>query len=290
MMSNRSARPSLQNIISRAERGYHGSATVRGSHDHQEDRFVVDVSVGSDSTLFCVFDGHRGFEASEFCRDNFPGVLTSELDAVPANASDDEVDAALVRAVERTDALFIESGDSLAGSTLCGVLFTPQRTVAINVGDSRAVLVKRRDPSAAEEDEEFYNLTEDHSPDRYDELTRIQNLGGDVRFHGTWRVQGMLAMSRAVGDRGLKPYVVSTPELASFVPDPAEDVCVVLGSDGLFEHLDEHDIVHVLREHVGKPQEAVDELLRKTESFTDRTRDNTTAIVVDLALMNKDKN
>ncbi len=51
-------------------------------------------------------------------------------------------------------------------------------------------------------------LSDDHKPNRTDERTRIEAAGGVVVWAGTWRVGGVLAVSRAFGDRLLKRYVV----------------------------------------------------------------------------------
>ncbi len=52
-------------------------------------------------------------------------------------------------------------------------------------------------------------LSDDHKPNRTDERSRIEAAGGVVVWAGTWRVGGVLAVSRAFGDRLLKRYVVS---------------------------------------------------------------------------------
>ena len=54
-------------------------------------------------------------------------------------------------------------------------------------------------------------LSDDHKPNRTDERSRIEAAGGVVVWAGTWRVGGVLAVSRAFGDRLLKRYVVSAP-------------------------------------------------------------------------------
>lgn len=50
-------------------------------------------------------------------------------------------------------------------------------------------------------------LTIDHHPDREDEKARIEAAGGFVRTWGVPRVNGILAMSRAIGDLKLKRCV-----------------------------------------------------------------------------------
>ena len=44
-------------------------------------------------------------------------------------------------------------------------------------------------------------------------MARIEGLGGSVLFRGVWRVEGVLAVSRAIGDRPLKEYVSSEPQI-----------------------------------------------------------------------------
>lgn len=47
-------------------------------------------------------------------------------------------------------------------------------------------------------------LTRDHHPGRDDEKARIEAAGGFVRLWGVPRVNGILAVSRSIGDIHLK--------------------------------------------------------------------------------------
>jgi serine/threonine protein phosphatase PrpC len=74
----------------------------------------------------------------------------------------------------------------------------------------------------------------DHKPNSREERTRIEDAGGVVVWAGTWRVGGVLAVSRAFGDRPLKRYVIPTPDIKDEVLT-AEDDCLILASDGLWD-------------------------------------------------------
>ncbi|KAJ4963010.1 hypothetical protein NE237_022949 [Protea cynaroides] len=83
----------------------------------------------------------------------------------------------------------------------------------------------------------FFGVYDGHGcshPDRPDELNRIQEAGGRVIYWDGARVLGVLAMSRAIGDSYLKPYMVSEPEV-TITERTEEDECLILASDGLWD-------------------------------------------------------
>lgn len=93
-------------------------------------------------------------------------------------------------------------------------------------------------------------LTRDHRPDRDDEKSRVEKAGGHVlEWSGVPRVNGQLAVSRAIGDVSLKSYgVISAPEVTDWQPLDINDSYLVAASDGVFEGLGLQDICDLLWE------------------------------------------
>lgn len=44
---------------------------------------------------------------------------------------------------------------------------------------------------------------------------RVEKAGGQVLYWNGHRVMGVLAMSRAIGDHGLRPYIIPEPEVST---------------------------------------------------------------------------
>lgn len=61
------------------------------------------------------------------------------------------------------------------------------------------------------------------------------------------RVGGILAMSRAIGDRFLRPFVIAEPEV-TFTRRGPEDELLVLASDGLWDVMSNDMVYKVTRE------------------------------------------
>ncbi|MBA0583731.1 hypothetical protein Gorai_014576 [Gossypium raimondii] len=119
-------------------------------------------------------------------------------------------------------------------------------------------------------------LSEDHKPNRTDERKRIENAGGVVMWAGTWRVGGVLAMSRAFGDRMLKQFVVAEPEIQDKEIDEEFEL-LVLASDGLWDVVPNEDAVSL----AGAEEEPEKAARKLTEAaFTRGSADNITCIVV----------
>eukprot|EP00271_Cylindrocystis_brebissonii_P022210 TRINITY_DN8443_c0_g1_i1.p1 TRINITY_DN8443_c0_g1~~TRINITY_DN8443_c0_g1_i1.p1 ORF type:complete len:721 (+),score=128.62 TRINITY_DN8443_c0_g1_i1:344-2506(+) len=111
------------------------------------------------------------------------------------------------------------------GSTSVVAVVGAKSIIVANAGDSRAVLSRGG---------KAVPLSIDHKPEREDEMKRVEAAGGRVIFWNGFRVLGVLAMSRAIGDRYLKPYVISEPEL-TFTDRTDEDECIIMASDGLWD-------------------------------------------------------
>lgn len=90
-------------------------------------------------------------------------------------------------------------------------------------------------------------MSEDHKPNRPDERQRIESAGGVVVWAGTWRVGGVLAVSRAFGDRMLKKYVVAIPDIKEETL-VSHDEFIIMASDGLWDVIENQEAVDFVRD------------------------------------------
>eukprot|EP00850_Spirogloea_muscicola_P020799 SM000227S07445 [mRNA] locus=s227:161275:163890:+ [translate_table: standard] len=239
----------------------HGVLSVCGRRREMEDTVAavplfVELPDGDGSQphhFFAVYDGHGGAQAAAYCADHLHHVLAKAVEPVePAAKSSEEpsVEAfwrgAMSVAFNRVDIEvngFCGSDDAnhdsgrcsacaigavapeTVGSTAIVAVVSASRVIVANAGDSRAVLSRGG---------KAVPLSSDHKPDREDEMARVEAAGGRVIYWNGYRVLGVLAMSRAIGDRYLKPYVIAEPEVM-IVDRQLDDECLILGSDGLWD-------------------------------------------------------
>ncbi|XP_030444606.2 probable protein phosphatase 2C 75 [Syzygium oleosum] len=230
----------------------YGAVSVCGRSREMEDAISVwtglcrpELSRWRPVHFFAVFDGHGGHHVSRLCREKMHVFLEEELTRAGGQQQADEDDAwreVMRTSFRRMDEVAMNTcacgsvGSrcgchpmelALGGSTAVAAVLTPDRIVVANCGDSRAVLCRGG---------KVVPLSRDHKPDRPDELARIEAAGGRVIYENGARVEGILAMSRAIGDKYLKPVVTSEPEI-TFTARQAEDDCLILASDGLWDVL-----------------------------------------------------
>lgn len=250
------------------------ASTAQGSRQYQEDTYIlrgIPALAGQGLLLAGVFDGHGGPQCSAFLRDRMAHVLGST--ATRERGADWA--AHLRQAIVALDEAFVRvPGSQHVGSTAAVAVVEHKKTLwTANVGDSRIVLVRRGG--------EAVPLTTDHKPDSPRERARIEATpGGFVRHLGVWRTQGILAMSRAVGDYALRPQVVCDPDVSRRDIDLDRDRFLVLASDGLFDVMSNEELGRQVDSWKGELRELPDHLVQ--EALRRGSTDNVTVLVVPL--------
>ncbi|KAH1038828.1 hypothetical protein J1N35_040571 [Gossypium stocksii] len=207
----------------------------RGRRGKMEDRYSVSIDLKGDSkqAFFGVFDGHGGSKAAEFVAGNLDKVAMAEV----SKRCGDAIEEAIKEAYLTTDMDFLK--EDVGGGTCCVTAMIHKGYLVVsNAGDCRAVLSRNGVAEA---------LTSDHHVSRQDERARIEALGGYVDFcHGVWRIQGSLAVSRAIGNKHLKQWVISEPETKS-LKIQRECEFLILASDGLWNKVTNQEAVDLVR-------------------------------------------
>ncbi|KAK6157926.1 hypothetical protein DH2020_006060 [Rehmannia glutinosa] len=237
----------------------YGYASSPGKRSSMEDFYETRID-GVDGEVV----GHGGARAAEYVKQN----LFSNLISHPKFISDTK--SAIADAYSHTDSEFLKSENNQnrdAGSTASTAILVGNRLLVANVGDSRAVICRGGNAIA---------VSRDHKPDQTDERQRIEDAGGFVMWAGTWRVGGVLAVSRAFGDRLLKQYVVADPEIQEEKVDDTLEF-LILASDGLWDVVTNEEAVSMTKP-IQDPEEAAKRLMQ--EAYQRGSGDNITIVVV----------
>lgn len=204
---------------------------------------------GEEIGLFGIIDSHDGRVVGNHVQHHlFDNILNEggvRLD--PAGATRDGylltdrniLEASLEGGCSAVTAMLVEHGS---------------RLIVANVGDARAILAKNG---------RAVQLSVDHNPGSPTERASVERKGGVVtQIPGDhWRVDGLVSVARAFGDRSLKEHMSARPDLADVVVDLSCEY-LILGSNGLwavFTNQEIVDIVHKTKDPRTAAQELVSE-------------------------------
>ncbi|XP_051186782.1 probable protein phosphatase 2C 68 [Lolium perenne] len=284
----------------------HGFASVVGRRREMEDAVSVreafaaapaaeDKESAQPRDFYGVFDGHGCSHVADACRDRMHELVAADLptttsaDPSPWAAAmersfarmDAEVTTAAARAATASPSCRCEANKcDHVGSTAVVAVVEDHHIILANCGDSRAVLCRDGGKPVP--------LSSDHKPDRPDELARIEAAGGRVIFWEGARVLGVLAMSRAIGDGYLKPFVNAIPEVT--VTERSDgDECLILASDGLWDVVSNETACEVAAACLrrGRDRWCAEAAAMLTKlALTKNSSDNISVVVVDLRRRN----
>ena len=248
----------------------YGISEKVGCRSHMEDAHAIYQDADRKFFAAEIYDGHGGREAAKIAA----GMLTPYFMHAWAKESEKPLrdrrnEYKLLReAYLSVDAHLVERGIR-SGTAAANLYIIGDRFLVANAGDTRIIIGTKKG---------FSLLTKDHKPDLPEEKVRIESLGGRVLSYGAPRVEGVLAMSRALGDTGLKPYICSEPRIVEGYLGKENDYAV-LACDGVWDVLTHDDVIQTVRAVID-PRVASEEISKK--ALDQGSTDNITVIVLDL--------
>lgn len=217
----------------------HAIFQTQGAREYMEDTCIVKENLlNKDIHLYGVFDGHAGDYVSKFLAENTERIVSNIIQQHPLLDMDD----VLFKSIQYM-ANALDPGKSVhTGSTCIIALRKEQKLYVANVGDCRAVMNNK---------EIALPITVDHKPGSLKEHSRIISQGGYVTHfpHDVPRVNGMLAVSRSLGDNYLHPFVRWEPEVSE-VTIGASNHLLIIASDGLWDTMTNQDVIDVFWQRI----------------------------------------
>ncbi|RKP09281.1 phosphatase 2C-like domain-containing protein [Thamnocephalis sphaerospora] len=230
--------------------------------------FQLDFNGVPGQGFFGLFDGHGGKSAAEWCGEHFHETLESCLaESLGAKPVVEILESAFLQA----DGKLAENKGGHSGCTVATALMLleskPDRKLyTANVGDARTVLCR---------DGKAVRLSYDHKGSDPQESQRITDKGGYMMGN---RVNGMLAVTRALGDTAMKEFVIGNPYTCETELCPSDSFLIV-ACDGLWDVCEDQVAVDLVKD-VSDPQRASEILLQY--ALNNFSSDNLTVMVVRL--------
>ena len=232
-----------------------GLCAMQGWRMSMEDSHIVKLNLLKDAdadhiAYYCVFDGHGGSNAAQFCGKNLASILQKQV----SFRNGDLVNSLIDSFIATDECLLIDESmkNDHSGCTATSVIISKfqNQLICANSGDSRTVLASNGRAKA---------MSYDHKPTLTSEKSRIVAANGFVEMD---RVNGNLALSRALGDFEFKSKkdLSHYEQVVTCVPDIIEhrinydnDEFVILACDGIWDCLSSQECVDLV--HYGIRQD-----------------------------------
>ncbi|XP_017079722.1 protein phosphatase 1B [Drosophila eugracilis] len=216
--------------------------SMQGWRLEMEDAHTAVCSIKEPFNLwsyFGVFDGHAGNHISQYCAGNLLNTILESEDFAMQ-----KYEAGIREGFLQLDEdMRKDYQDQPGGSTAVCAFISPEKILLVNCGDSRGVIARNGGGLTS---------TTDHKPFSPKERERIQNAGGSVMIN---RVNGTLAVSRALGDYEFKNNMTRMPASQMVSPEPdiivrkrtEKDEFIVLACDGVWDVMSTTDVCQFIR-------------------------------------------
>ena len=275
-----------ENCVSATQKGFLAKKNIEKENNQDCSLIIENVCGIKNYNIYSIMDGHgsNGHLVSNFIKDNiikyfsdisfyFKKIKPKEKTSIiyPENILDliykklkkndyQKIKDFYKEVDELLSSIEVHFDSNFSGSTCIIIFQIGNNIISSNVGDSRALLIK--------ENKEIIELSHDQKPDNENEKKRIEEMGGivsqcndlydDGKEGGPFRIwmKGCdypgIAMSRSIGDKIAHSIgVINEPEIIEFNLDELSKF-IILGSDGVFQHLNNNEINDIIFEEKEK--------------------------------------
>ncbi|OHT00738.1 putative protein phosphatase 2C 11 [Tritrichomonas foetus] len=213
---------------------------------------------GIGTQYYAIFDGHGGPEVSSYCAANLHQLISDYYE------NGNSFVAATKKAIQDVNSYVVDKWPQ-AGSTAAIAIIDDDVLYTANVGDSRIILVHKGKAK---------RLSVDHKAVSPDEMECILRRGGTIQSN---RVNGILMLSRAIGDGTVARYISSEPFMTQTILK--DNARLILACDGVWDVMDDQSAADIFLQ-IKNPEEAAKAI--KSEAIKRGTMDNVSVICVDL--------
>ena len=241
--------------------------------NNQDNYFIYKNFMNKKDYIYMsVCDGHgvEGHFVSDFIKETLPYDMSENLKNQNILTENEKEKEIIHQIIKET---FIMANEKLvdnedinslfSGSTCVSLIYTPEKLIVPNIGDSRAVL--GRLVNKEKNEYKAIELSRDHKPTEKDEAQRIIENDGRIQpfteegeFVGPERVWIKeeevpgLAMTRSFGDRVAATVgVMSEPEIKEFNFDEG-DKFMIIASDGIWEFISSQECINIIKDFYDK--------------------------------------
>ena len=214
------------------------SATNKGHRSYMED-FIFYVHKPK-YIISGVTDGHGGEKTAKYIQGNF--CLKFDRNFPKNNYN---IAQTLRKTIQQIQTFVLRNKKtfSSSGATLNVIVVCKKRNKVYicNVGDSRAIM--------ATSNNRCYQISKDHSLEDREERQSILENGGYIKDN---RVNGVLNLSRAIGDGDVAKYISSKPDITTkqLQTKTYQMRFILQASDGLFDVMPNKQICEFIHGHL----------------------------------------
>ena len=228
-------------------------------HTMEDSSCIIGEFAGKNTQLYGLFDGHGSSEPSIYVAQNIPGIILQKL-----KEYDGDVKKSLQSSIYEINEYAVSKWKS-SGTTAAIVAIVDKKLYTANVGDSRIILIYG---------DKVERLSFDHKVTDTEERKLVCDRGGVILNN---RVNGVLVLSRAIGDGNLSDYISCEPYISE--SDFDDNSYLIIACDGVWDVMSDEEAAAIFMT-TKNPSAAACAI--KDEAIKKGSTDNITVMCVSL--------